>query len=106
LGFIGCQEDSFTDKEVDDGAFGPQTAQDFKAIQPREHHIPVNFQAGSSKGSLSRRGGAQIVFANNNWNTAIQGVTPDYLTIRDVEIAPGRRGSNRKSGVAQLDGRR
>ncbi len=29
------------------------------------------------------RGGAQVVYGNNNWATSIQGVTPDYLTIRD-----------------------
>jgi putative ABC transport system permease protein len=34
-------------------------------------------------------GGAQIVFGNNNWNTSIQGVTPEYLDIRDMTIEWG-----------------
>ena len=35
----------------------------------------------AASGSL--RGGAQIVFGNQNWPTAIQGTAPDYLLIRD-----------------------
>jgi putative ABC transport system permease protein len=35
------------------------------------------------------RGGAQVVYENNNWATVIFGVTPDYLTIRDYTIAQG-----------------
>jgi putative ABC transport system permease protein len=35
------------------------------------------------------RGGAQVVYENNNWATIIFGVTPDYLTIRDYTIAQG-----------------
>lgn len=33
---------------------------------------------------------AQVVFGNNNWFTRIQGTTPDYLTIRDMEVASGQ----------------
>jgi putative ABC transport system permease protein len=36
------------------------------------------------------RGGAQVVFGNNNWATLIQGTTPDYLIIRDNQIAEGQ----------------
>jgi len=35
------------------------------------------------------RGGAQVVYGNNNWATIIYGVTPDYLTIRDFSVADG-----------------
>lgn len=35
------------------------------------------------------RGGAQVVYENNNWSTIINGVTPDYWTIRDLSIADG-----------------
>jgi putative ABC transport system permease protein len=35
------------------------------------------------------RGGAQVVYGNNNWATTIYGVTPDYLTIRDFSVADG-----------------
>ena len=33
---------------------------------------------------------AQVVFGNNNWFTRIQGTTPDYLTIRDMQVASGQ----------------
>jgi putative ABC transport system permease protein len=36
------------------------------------------------------RGNAQIVFGNSNWATAVQGVTPEYLTIRDYSLASGQ----------------
>lgn len=35
------------------------------------------------------RGAAQVVNGNNNWATTIYGVTPDYLTIRELSIADG-----------------
>jgi putative ABC transport system permease protein len=35
------------------------------------------------------RGGAQVVFGNNNWATTIQGTTPDYLAVRNLEIESG-----------------
>jgi putative ABC transport system permease protein len=40
--------------------------------------------------SGSMRGAAQIVFGNQNWSTAIQGTAPDYLQIRDWDLAAGR----------------
>ncbi|MEQ1885274.1 MAG: ABC transporter permease [Bryobacteraceae bacterium] len=36
------------------------------------------------------RGGAQVVYGNNNWGTQIMGTTPDFLTIRDLQIAEGQ----------------
>jgi putative ABC transport system permease protein len=38
----------------------------------------------------SQRGGAQVVANGLNWNTRIEGVTPDYLTARDWSVADGR----------------
>ena len=35
------------------------------------------------------RGGAQVVNGNNNWATFVYGITPDYLTIRDLTVAAG-----------------
>ena len=35
-------------------------------------------------------GGAQVVFGNQNWSTIIQGTTPDFLEIRDWELAEGK----------------
>ncbi|TAK51628.1 MAG: FtsX-like permease family protein [Betaproteobacteria bacterium] len=37
------------------------------------------------------RGSAQIVWGNQNWSTVIFGVTPEYLEVRQWEIAAGRR---------------
>ncbi len=36
------------------------------------------------------RGGAQIVFGNSNWGTQILGTTPEYLSVRDLEIEQGQ----------------
>src|SRR5262245_23173193 len=36
------------------------------------------------------RGSAQVVYGNSNWFTSIQGVTPEYLNIRDYNVESGR----------------
>ncbi len=36
------------------------------------------------------RGGVQVVYGNNNWATNVQGVTPDYMTIRDYTMLSGQ----------------
>src|ERR1035441_2178399 len=36
------------------------------------------------------RGGVQVVYGNNNWATNAQGVTPDYMTIRDATMLFGQ----------------
>jgi putative ABC transport system permease protein len=36
------------------------------------------------------RGGVQVVYGNNNWATNAQGVTPDYMTIRDYTMLYGQ----------------
>ena len=38
----------------------------------------------------SNRGSGQIVAGNNNWSTVIQGVTPEYMEVRDWPIVSGR----------------
>jgi putative ABC transport system permease protein len=35
------------------------------------------------------RQGQQVIGGNNNWATSILGVTPDYLTVRDLSVAQG-----------------
>jgi putative ABC transport system permease protein len=35
-------------------------------------------------------GGAQLVYEGANWSSRIEGVTPDYLIARDLEIASGQ----------------
>ncbi len=37
----------------------------------------------------ANRGGAQVIYGNNNWATQIQGTTPEFLTIRDIGVASG-----------------
>jgi macrolide transport system ATP-binding/permease protein len=39
---------------------------------------------------------AQVVNGNRNWNTGIDGTTPNYLTIRDWQLASGRRFSDQE----------
>ncbi len=36
------------------------------------------------------RGGVQVVYGDNNWATVVQGVTPDYTTIRDYTMLSGQ----------------
>ncbi len=36
------------------------------------------------------RGGVQVVNGSNNWATTVQGVTPDYMTIRDYTMMSGQ----------------
>jgi putative ABC transport system permease protein len=36
------------------------------------------------------RGGVQVVYGNSNWATSAQGVTPDYMTIRDYTMLSGQ----------------
>ena len=38
----------------------------------------------------SMRGTSQVVFGNQNWSTIAQGVTPDYLEVRDWGLESGR----------------
>jgi len=40
------------------------------------------------------RGGVQAVYGNSNWGTQVLGVTPDYLAIRDIEVAEGQPFTN------------
>jgi putative ABC transport system permease protein len=35
------------------------------------------------------RQGQQVIGGNNNWATSIQGITPDFLTIRDLRVERG-----------------
>lgn len=43
------------------------------------------------------RGGAQLAADGANWNTRVEGVTPDYLTARDLAIAQGRMFDEREA---------
>ncbi|MFN3857921.1 MAG: ABC transporter permease [Caulobacter sp.] len=43
------------------------------------------------------RGGAQLAAEGANWNTRVEGVTPDYLVARDLTIAEGRMFDDREA---------
>ena len=36
------------------------------------------------------RGGVQVVYGSTNWATIVQGVTPDYMTLRDYTMMSGQ----------------
>jgi len=48
----------------------------------------------------SVRGGVQVVFGSNNWATSVQGVTPDYMTIRDYTMLSGQFFTNQDVDAA------
>jgi putative ABC transport system permease protein len=43
------------------------------------------------------RGGRQVTAQGANWNTRVEGVTPDYLVARDLSIAQGRMFDDREA---------
>jgi len=61
---------------------------------------------GISLATPAVRGGVQAVYGNSNWGTQVLGVTPDYLAIRDIDIAEGEPFTNADvegaAGVALL----
>ncbi len=50
--------------------------------------IPIECPAVMYSSPL-QQGNQQVAYQNNNWGTKIYGVTPDYLTIRDIEVDQG-----------------
>jgi putative ABC transport system permease protein len=50
--------------------------------------IPAQCPAVALAGPVIR-GGAQVVYGNNNWATVIYGVTPDFMALRDLSVARG-----------------
>ena len=63
------------------GAVASLTEDDAKAIATE--------CASVSAVAPSVRGGVQVVVGSNNWATTVQGVTPDYMTIRDYTMLSG-----------------
>ncbi len=47
------------------------------------------------------RGGAQIVYENNNWATIVYGTTPGYLDVRDLSVAEGSAVYSARCGFGQ-----
>jgi len=46
------------------------------------------------------RGGVQVVYGSNNWATTVQGVTLDYMTIRDYTMLSGQFFTNQDVDAA------
>jgi len=50
----------------------------------------IRREAGDVKAvSYIRRGGAQVLYGNENWKTTIQATTPSYLEVSDSEVSQG-----------------
>jgi len=63
------------------GATKTLTLEDVKAIQdqiPLVSHVTPNVD-----------GRAQVVFGNQNWNTSMRGISPDYLFVRKLTVERG-----------------
>jgi putative ABC transport system permease protein len=64
------------------GAVASLTQDDSKAIAAECPSVALS--------APTVRGGVQVVYGNNNWATNAQGVTPDYMTIRDYTMLSGQ----------------
>jgi putative ABC transport system permease protein len=64
------------------GAMASLTQDDAKAIAAECPSVALT--------APTVRGGVQVVYGNNNWATNAQGVTPDYMTIRDYTMLSGQ----------------
>jgi len=79
---------SITSSGIRLGAGNAQTLTEDDAKAIGRDAPGVQFAAPAS------RGGAQVVYGNNNWGTQIMGTTPDYLTIRDLRVDQGQAFTN------------
>jgi putative ABC transport system permease protein len=52
--------------------------------------IAINRELLEARAAPALRGGAQVVWGNNNWATQIYGTTPDYLDVRQWALQSGR----------------
>ena len=64
------------------GAVATLTQDDAKAIATECPSVAVT--------APTVRGGVQVVYGSNNWATTAQGVTPDYMTLRDYSMMSGQ----------------
>lgn len=74
------------------GAMATLTEDDAKAIAAECPSIAI--------ASPTVRGGVQVVYGNSNWATTAQGVTPDYMTIRDATMMSGEFFTNQDVDAA------
>jgi len=63
------------------GAVATLTQDDARAISSECSSVAV--------AAPTVRGGVQVVYGSSNWATTAQGVTPDYVTIRDYSMSLG-----------------
>jgi putative ABC transport system permease protein len=52
--------------------------------------IAINREIPEALAAPALRGGAQVVWGNANWSTQIYGTTPEYLLVREWQLAAGR----------------
>ena len=52
--------------------------------------IAINREIPEALAAPALRGGAQVVWGNTNWSTQIYGTTPEYLLVREWQLAAGR----------------
>jgi putative ABC transport system permease protein len=64
------------------GAMASLTQDDSKAIAAECPSVALSVP--------TVRGGVQVVYGNNNWATNAQGVTPDYMAVRDYTMLSGQ----------------
>jgi len=64
------------------GAVASLTQDDAKAIADQCPSVALT--------APTVRGAVQVVYGNSNWATNVQGVTPDYMTIRDYTMLYGQ----------------
>jgi putative ABC transport system permease protein len=64
------------------GAVATLTQDDAKAIAAECSSVALT--------APTVRGGVQVVYGANNWATTAQGVTPDYMTLRDYSMMSGQ----------------
>jgi putative ABC transport system permease protein len=74
------------------GAVASLTQDDAKAIAAECPSVAVT--------APTVRGGVQVVYGNNNWATIAQGVTPEYMTIRDYTMLSGEFFTNQDVDAA------
>ena len=52
--------------------------------------LAINREIPEALAAPALRGGAQVIWGNANWSTQIYGTTPEYLVVREWQLAAGR----------------
>ncbi|MFN3522838.1 MAG: ABC transporter permease [Phenylobacterium sp.] len=79
------------------GGFVMQAAGSSNSLTDRDAQALLQQVDGVAAVAPAVRGQAQLVADGANWNTRIEGVTPDYLIARDLVVAQGRMFDDREA---------